>query len=115
MTTDIDKAYEFANFRIALMNQKHLLEVQTEERLNCYINGGIFKAEPGFIAFIGDLINSGHSKLPILDVNDTPVMIDDLQEFKNFLLSSYIEVVYDYWNDWIKIKDEKDLEKLADV
>ena len=115
MATDIEQAYEFINYRTALINQKHLLKVQTEERLNCYVNGGMFKAEPGFIAFIGDLINSGHTSLPILDVNDTPVMIEDLQKFKDFLLSSYVEVVYDYWNDWVKIKDERDLEKLADV
>ena len=115
MDTDIEKAYKFVNYRVALMNQKHLLKVQTEERLNCYVSGGMFKADPGFIAFIGDLINSGHKSLPILDVNNTPIMIEDLQKFKDVLLSSYVEVVYAYWNDWMEIKDERNLEKLANV
>ena len=39
----------------------------------------------------------------------------DLQKFKDVLLSSYVEVVYAYWNDWMEIKDERNLEKLANV
>ncbi len=75
----------------------------------------IFRVEPGFIAFIGDILNSGYESAPILDVNNNPIMIEDLQEFKNNLLSSYMEVVYDYWHDWESIRTERDLKKIADV
>jgi len=113
--SDIEKAYEFINFRTTIVNQKHLLLAQVEERLTCYLNGGVFRAEPGFIAFIGDIINSGYESAPILDVNNNPILIKDLSEFKNTLLSSYMEVVYDYWKDWEDIRVERDLKKIADV
>jgi len=115
MSNDLEKAYEFINFRTTITNQKHLLLTQVEEKLTCYINGGIFRVEPGFIAFIGDILNSGYESAPILDVNNNPIMIEDLQEFKNNLLSSYMEVVYDYWHDWESIRTERDLKKIADV
>jgi len=83
--------------------------------LTCYINGGVFRAEPGFIAFIGEIITSGYESAPILDVNNNPILIEDLVEFKNTLLSSYTEVVYDYWQDWENIRTERDLKKIADV
>ena len=59
--SNIEKAYDFINFRTTIVNQKHLLLAQVEERLTCYLNGGVFRAEPGFIAFIGDIINSGYA------------------------------------------------------
>jgi len=113
--SDIEKAYDFINFRTTIVNQKHILVSQVEERLTCHLNGGIFKAEPGFIAFIGDLISSGYEMAPIIDLNDNPILIEDLKGFKNMLLSCYVETVQDYWNDWQKIRTERDLKKIADV
>ncbi len=113
--SNIEKAYDFINFRTTIVNQKHLLLAQVEERLTCYLNGGVFRAEPCFIAFIGDIIDSGYESAPILDVNNNPILIEDLVEFKNTLLSSYTEVVYDYWQDWENIRVERDLKKIADV
>lgn len=113
--SDLEKAYDFINFRTTIVNQKHLLVAQIEERLSCHISGGTFKADPGLIAFIGDLIDSGYESAPILDLNTNPILIEDLKEFKNMLLSSYVEAVQDYWNDWQKIRNERDLKKIADV
>ena len=113
--SNLEKAYDFINFRTTIVNQKHLLLAQVEERLTCYLNGGVFRAEPGFIAFIGDIIDAGYESAPILDVNNNPILIEDLVEFKNTLLSSYTEVVYDYWQDWENIRVERDLKKIADV
>ena len=31
------------------------------------------------------------------------------------LLSAYVEAVQDYWNDWHKIRPERDLKKISDV
>ena len=112
---NLEKAYDFVNFRTTIVNQKHLLVAQVEERLTCHLNGGMFRSEPGFIAFIGDLIDSGYEQAPILDLNNNPILIENLQEFKNMLLSSYVETVQDYWNDWHKIRNERDLKKIADV
>lgn len=115
MSNELEKAYEFINFRTTIVNQKHLLVAQVEERLTCHLNGGIFKAEPGLISFIGDLITSGYEQAPILDVNNNPILIENLQEFKDMLLSCYVETVQDYWNDWQKIRNERDLKKISDV
>ena len=69
--SDLETAYDFINFRTTLVNQKHLLVAQIEERLSCHLNGGMFKADPGLIAFIGDLIDSGYEQAPILAVSYT--------------------------------------------
>ena len=113
--SDLEKAYDFINFRTTLVNQKHLLIAQIEERLTCHLNGGTFTADHGLIAFIGDLIDSGYEQSPILDIHNNPILIENLQEFKNMLLSCYVETVQDYWNDWQKIRNERDLKKIADV
>ena len=52
---------------------------------------------------------------PIIDLNENPILIEDLKGFKNMLLSCYVETVQDYWNDWQKIRTERDLKKIADV
>lgn len=113
--SDLETAYDFINFRTTLVNQKHLLVAQIEERLSCHLNGGMFKADPGLIAFIGDLIDSGYEQAPILDLNNNPILIENLKEFKDMLLSAYVEAVQDYWNDWHKIRTERDLKKISDV
>ena len=104
MDPKLERALEFSQYRETLNNQMQALKSQVEAKLLYSINGGTFKVSAELITFVNLLISKGQTESVLLDVNTTPILIDDLVEFHTDLLSRYHEVTNDYLTQYNKIR-----------
>ena len=111
----LEKALEFANYRITVQNQKHVLKTRAIELLTYYHNGGTFNITHEFMGFIGSLIANDHTSLPLLDSNNNPIMVEDLQEFYEEMLGQYMEVVNEYWKEYEELKTKRNVKSVVNV
>ena len=92
----LEKALEFANYRQTLANQKQILKDRCASQLNYAYNGGLFTIDNALISFIGIFVNKGKKSMVVLDSNNSPIDIENLEEFFEHITSRYFESVNEY-------------------
>ena len=97
------KALEASNYRLTLNVQRENSKLKLKNHLVYSQNGGIFKITQDFISFIFALSQSKKSAV-ILDSNENPVKIDDLEDFYESILDIYQEGMNDYLVEYEKFK-----------
>lgn len=97
------KALEASNYRLTLNIQRENSKLKLKNHLVYSQNGGIFKITQDFISFVFALSQSKKSAV-ILDSNENPVKIDDLEDFYESILDIYQEGMNDYLIEYEKFK-----------
>ena len=97
------KALEASNYRLTLNVQRENSRLKLKNHLTYAANGGIFKITQEFISFIFALSQSKESGV-ILDSNENPVKIDNLEDFYEEILSIYQEGMNEYLIEFEKFK-----------
>lgn len=116
MDSRLEKALSFSNFNKTLNLKRTVLKENFDAKLTVAYNGGIFKAEREIITFVQMLIDQNRTQnIPLLDINDNPILVEDLEEFKNLLLDRYFEMLLAYYQEYQKIKRSRSVEKLVDL
>lgn len=111
MEPQVEKAFEIANFMTTMASQKRILQENYQQTLLCYYNGGTFKASRELIGFI---VNLKTDHYVVIDENQIPVMITDIPEFIDKLLSHHTEAVNSYFNHYQKLIKSKKIESLIE-
>lgn len=94
-----------ANYRITLNNQKQNLRLKLEQDLTYAEAGGIFKITPELISFATNLKNEFMlSEAVILDMNDNPVFIENLEAFLENIVEKYMQCMNEMLVEFNKIK-----------
>ena len=114
MSAKLDKALEFANYRITLNNQLAVLKAKTESLLSYSINGGTFTIDRELITFCKTLLDSNENEVVLLDIYDNPIQVN-LGEFYEEILSRYFEVTNDYFVEYEKIKKARKVHQVLDL
>jgi len=114
MKTDIEKAFEIANFMTTLNNQKRILQEEYNQSLYYYKDGNTFKATPDFISFVSSLIHSNIESSVILDQNNVPVLISDIDDFLTSLIATYTEASNGYFYNYQKLISSKTVGTILD-
>jgi hypothetical protein len=82
MDTRIETAFEVANYMATLSNQRRIILEEFDQQLVYYTNGATFKIGPELISIIKTMLDLGHTTdIAIVDTNNLPVIISDLQSF----------------------------------
>lgn len=116
MDERLEKALEFSNFMITLNNQKRLLKEKYYEDLLYFQNGCQFTVTKELITFVGLLLsNDNNSDVVLVDDNDTPTTIKDLNLFYENVLDVYFTASNSYNNDYNKLKEKRTINKLVDI
>ena len=50
----------------------------------------------------------------ILDANENPILIDDLEKFRDEIFSRYFETTYEYFKSHQALKKSRSVEKLLE-
>lgn len=112
----LKKALEFSNYNHTLSSQRKVIKERIESKLTYGYNGGIFKIDHSLITFIEMLINQGRSSgIPILDFNGNPIMITDLEKFRDEIFDRYFTTLLENYEEYEKIKKNRSVEKLIDL
>lgn len=114
MDQRIEKALEFANYRATLANQKQRLKEQCEANLNFAFNGGLFKIDQTLISFIDCFVSQGKESMVILDQNQTPIEIENLQDFHDTITSRWFESVNEYHRQHQELANKRKVSKLVE-
>lgn len=116
MDESLKKALEFSNYNHTLSLQRKVLKEKMSARLTYGYNGGIFKIDQSLMIFVDMLINQGRiSGIPILDSNENPIIINDMESFRDEIFDRYFNTVFEYHVEFEKIKKNRSVEKLIDL
>tara|TARA_X000000950_G_C13540369_1_gene507357 strand:- start:214 stop:561 length:348 start_codon:yes stop_codon:yes gene_type:complete len=115
MDERLDKALEFSAYMDTLNNQKRLLKEKFLENNVYYHNGGRFTIKPELINFCYTLVQIGKTSVVLIDDNDIPVEIENIEEFFEKVADLYYENTNQYVADYTELKNKRSVEGLIDL
>jgi hypothetical protein len=116
MEDQLKKALDFSNYRQTFSIQRKVLKEKVESTLTYGHNGGIFKIDRSLITFVQMLIDRGRtSGVPLIDSNENPILVNDLEKFRDEILDRYFTSTLDYYENYSKLKKSRSVEKLIDL
>jgi hypothetical protein len=76
-------------------------------------SGGLFAIDRNLLTFVEMLCSKGRvSGTVLLDSNENPILIENLEAFRDEIFSRYFEVTNEYFQEFDKIKKSRSVEKL---
>jgi len=114
MDERLEKALDFANYRMTLGNQKRNVKTRMQILQTVHYKSGTFIADAPTIAFINALMQHGKKSAIIVDNNETPIDIEDLNDFQDTLIGAYTEATNEYKIQIDKINRARNIKKLMD-
>lgn len=115
MDERLKQALEFSNYSQTLSIKRKQLKEKADARLTYGVNGGIFKIDRVLLTFAQLLCDKGRTDAVLLDVNDNPILIEDLVKFKDEIFDRYFTSVYEYHEEYQTLKKSRSVEKLVDL
>jgi hypothetical protein len=116
MDDQLKKALEFSNYRHTFAIQRKTLKEKIQARLTYGHNGGIFKIDQTLLNFVENLVNQGRTNgIPLLDANDNPIMIEDLNQFRDEIYDRYFTATLEYYEQYEALKKSRSVEKILDL
>lgn len=115
MDDRLAKALDFANFKYTLALQRKTLKEKIDAKLTYGHASGIFKIDRSLISFVQMLIDLERvENVPLIDDNGNPVIIPNLQIFRDDILDRYFTATLEYHEEYQKIKNSRSVEKLLE-
>lgn len=115
MQEEFKKALDFSNYRQTFSIQRKTLKEKTDAKLTYGVNGGIFKIDRSLLNFVEMLINRDRTEnVVILDVNDNPILIANLTEFRDEIFDRYFTSTLEYYEEYQKLKKSRSVESLLE-
>jgi hypothetical protein len=112
----LKKALDFSNYNQTLNIQKKTIKEKLDLKITYGHNGGLFKIDQSLIVFVQMLIDQNRiENIPLIDYNGNPILVADLNKFKEEIFDRYFTAIYDYFNEYEKIKKSRSVNKLVDL
>jgi hypothetical protein len=115
MDERLQKALEFSNFLETQNNQKRIFLAQYKENLVHYTRGHKFTVTQELINFVHTLSNMHPIGAVVLDDNNTPFAITDIDEFAKEIMGVYVFASRKYAIDYESIKHHRSVQGLIDL
>ena len=113
MDQQLKAALDFSNYQQTFSIQKKVLKERISAKLTYGFNGGLFRIDRTLLTFVDMLCTKGRtSGVVLLDANENPVLVDNLETFREELFQRYFEVTNEYFDQYQKIKKSRSVEKL---
>lgn len=115
MNENLKQALDFAKYRQTFALQQKTLKEKINAKLTMGVNGGIFKIDRTLLTFVQLLLDQGRtSGVPIFDLNDNPILIDDLEKFRDEIFDRYFSSSLEYYEEYQALKKKRSVAKLTD-
>lgn len=105
-------ALDASNYRISLANQRKNSKLKLQRSLTFPKNGGIFYVSQELISFIQALLLAGKESTILLDTNDNPIEIKNLEEFFEEIYDRYYQTLNDYLIQYKELQKARNVKKL---
>lgn len=114
MDKRLEQALDFSNFRMILLTRQQNLKVLMNNKLNLIYGGGVFKIDPELLTFVGLLLIGGKNKAILIDTNDIPILIEDLEDFSEQAAEKYDKALEQYYKQYQKLSEAREIRKVID-
>ena len=115
MDERLEKALEFSNYMVTLNNQRRVVREQFLENCVHYLNGGKFAVNRDLITFCHTLLQREQTSAILIDDNDTPIEVENLQKFLDDILDIYFTTSYEYFDKYNEIKKNRTVKGLVNL
>lgn len=115
MDDRLKQALDFSNYSQTLSIKRKQLKERIDAKLTYGFNGGIFKIDRTLLTFVQMLCDKGREDAVLLDINDNPVLVNELEKFKDEIFDRYFTSVYEYHEEYQALKKSRSVEKLVDL
>ena len=115
MDERLSKALEFSNFLETQNNQKRILLAQYKQDLIYYIDGHKITITQQLISFCRSCVLSNEFSTWILDDNDIPMYVADLEQFTHSIYKVYADASKKYLDEYQTIKTQKSVQGLVSL
>ena len=115
MDKRLEKALDFSNYMITLNNQRNLLHEKFLENCVHYRNGGKFNVTQELINFCHMMVNTGQESIVLIDDNNSPIQIEDLDDFLENITAIYFKNTNEYLVKFNEIKQKRSVEGLLET
>lgn len=113
MDQQLKAALDFSNYQQTFSIQKKVLKERIAAKLTYGFNGGLFRIDRTLLTFVDMLCAKGRTTgVVLLDINENPILVDDLEVFREELFQRYFETTNEYFDQYQKIKKSRSVEKL---
>lgn len=113
MDDKLKEALEFSNYRLTLNNQKQNLIQRMNTQLTIGYANAMFTASLELINFVQHLVDKKIEQFVFVDNNGNPILITTLEDFHSKLFSAYAEALNEFYNDYEKIKKQRNTKGLV--
>lgn len=103
MDTRLEKALELSKSLEAIDNQKSIALSKFKQNQIFYYNGGTFVADMNLLSAVLSL-KSFEDDLILVDINNIPIKLDNIEEFVFVVQSKVLESTRQYYLDFQEIK-----------
>ncbi len=114
MDNRLEQALNFSNFRLILATRQKNLKILLNNKLKISYKGGLFKIDKELITFLTILILRKIKSYILLDINDIPIKIMDLEDFLNKVTKIYEKAINQYYQSYQKLEEARDMRKVID-
>jgi len=115
MDERLEKALEFSNYMVTLNNQKRVLKDQFRENTIHYFNGGQFTITKDLVTFVNMLVDKDNvHDIVLIDDNEMPVVISDLEEFLSNIIDQYFSAANKYHAEFQQLIKNRSTETLVE-
>ena len=101
---------QFSNLKTALETKKRNALEKAKNKLIFAYNGGLFCADPQTILFAK--IHNNARNLIMLDTNNTPILVEPVDEFIAKAESCYYEAMNEYHVLYEQLKKQRSVKKI---
>lgn len=115
MTENLDKAFELANLMTVVNNQKSALLSEFEQSTLYFYNGGTFRIDQNFIAFITALKDLKQDSAVLIDLNKHPIQIENLLKFREDVINCFFSASNKYLFQYQKLISNKNIESILEI
>jgi hypothetical protein len=113
MDKRLQAALDFSNYQQTFAIQRKTLKEKIEAKLTYGFNGGLFRIDKNLLTFV-ETLSTKRTTVILLDSNENPILIDNLQEFRDEIFSRYFEATNEYYEKYQQLKKSRSVEKLID-
>lgn len=115
MDERLQAALDFSNLMITLDNQKRILKEQYQNDLIYYFKGAQFTVTQSLVSFCQSLLALHQTSTILVDDNDIPVEIEDLEKFSDTLVSVHWKASNKYLIEYNKLKNNRTIEGMINL
>jgi Tfp pilus assembly PilM family ATPase len=115
MDQRLKEALEYSNYRLSLATHKKNIRLRAEAIQLVSESGGMFRANEQLILWLDYLAKTGASQYVLVDINDQPVMIQNIPALRDRLHDAYTKSMNLMHAENEKIKRARDVAKVVNA